>query len=315
MNSNLTAALAPAASSPRGLRISAWAVVALLGFVTCGELRAQEPEATESTEPATEATAEPATEPAPAAEPQAAPEEEADPVEITRVAIEQWVETRRVIAKEKRDWALGQEMLNDRIRIVSNEIDKLEGRITEAEKSITDADKKKVDLDAENERLKEAAASLDETVLALEKGTLALLVRLPDPIRERVKPLSQRIPDPNVKEGEQKKTVREQSLGARFQNIVGVLNEIDKFNREITMTSEVRTLADGSTAEVTALYVGIGQGYYVSANGEAAGVGSSSADGWVWTPANESAAEIAKAIAILKNEQIAEFVRLPISVK
>ena len=55
------------------------------------------------------------------------------------------------------------------------------------------------------------------------------------------------------------------------------------------MTSEVRSFRDGNTAEVTALYLGIGQGYYVSASGTVAGVGTATADGWVWTPANDRA--------------------------
>jgi hypothetical protein len=77
----------------------------------------------------------------------------------------------------------------------------------------------------------------------------------------------------------------------------------------------VRKLADGTTAEVTALYVGIGQAYYVSGNKKAAGVGTASDEGWVWTPKNEAAREIARAISILKNEEAADFVPLPIVIK
>ncbi len=91
--------------------------------------------------------------------------------------------------------------------------------------------------------------------------------------------------------------------------------QVNKFNREITVTSEVRELPDGTSAEVTALYVGISTAYYVSRDGSAAGMGTASPDGWVWTPANDDAAQIAKAIAILKNEQVASFVKLPIDIK
>jgi hypothetical protein len=59
------------------------------------------------------------------------------------------------------------------------------------------------------------------------------------------------------------------------------LNEVNKFNREITVSSEVLTLSGGASAEVTALYVGIGKAYYVSRNGSAAGIGTASPDGWV----------------------------------
>jgi FtsZ-binding cell division protein ZapB len=224
-----------------------------------------------------------------------------------RAALEKWVESRRVISQEQRDWALGKEMLNERIDLVQQEIDGLKEKISDAEKSISEADKKRADLVEQNDALKEASSALDETVLALENSTRALLKRLPDPIRDRVKPLSQRIPE-DVEE-------TKLSLAERFQNIIGILNEVNKFSREITLTSEVRSLPDGTSAEVTALYVGIGQAYYASADGKIAGSGTASADGWAWTPNNGIAAEIMNAIAILKNEQVASFVQLPVEIK
>jgi FtsZ-binding cell division protein ZapB len=227
--------------------------------------------------------------------------------ESVRDELGKWVETRKVISQEQRDWALGKEMIQERIDLVQQEIDALKEKIADAEKSIGEADKKRTDLLDKNERLKEASSSLEGTVLALEGQTKALLKRLPDPIRDRVKPLSQRIPE-DVKE-------TKLSLAERFQNVVGVLNEVNKFSREITLTSEVRALPDGSSAEVTALYVGISQAYYASSDGKIAGVGTASSDEWVWAPNNGIAAEIMSAIAILKNEQVASFVQLPVEIR
>ncbi|MEW6744600.1 MAG: DUF3450 family protein [Planctomycetota bacterium] len=225
----------------------------------------------------------------------------------TRSVLEQWVETRKVISKERRDWVLGRELLNDRIELVGREIESLRGKIKEAETSIAEADKKRSELVTETDKLKEAAVALTGRVGTLEGRTKDLLERLPDPIRERVKPLSQQLPvDP-----EQSKL----SLSERFRNVVGILNEVNKFNREITLTSEVRALRNGSAAEVTAMYVGIGQGYYVTSDQTAAGVGTPSAGGFVWAPADGAAADIARAIAILKNEQVAEFVQLPVRIE
>ena len=227
-------------------------------------------------------------------------------VDDVRAALEKWVETRRILSQEKRDWALGREMLGERIGVVQREIESLRGRIAEAQASIGEVDAKKAELAEENERLQHAASALASVVAPLEARIHTLLARLPEPIRERVAPLSQQIPsDPS-------KT--ELSLGTRFQNVVGLLNEVNKFNRAVTVTSEVRTLGDGRAAEVTALYVGIGQGYYVSGDGKAAGIGTATADGWVWRAADDAAPAVAKAIAILKNEQVAGFVQVPIRI-
>ncbi|MBI1368390.1 MAG: DUF3450 family protein [Planctomycetes bacterium] len=228
-------------------------------------------------------------------------------IDNTRAALERWVETRRTISQEQRDLELSKQTLNDRIELVQREIDALHTKIEDANKSIADADKKRQDMMSENEMLKAASAGLNEMVAGLESRTKIILKRLPDPIRDLVKPLSQRIPE--------KPEDTKMTLSERFQNVVGILNEINKFNRNITVASEVRSLPDGKSAEVTAMYVGLGQGYYVSANRSVAGIGTATADGWVWTPANESANAIADAIAILKNEKVASFVKLPITVK
>ncbi len=229
-----------------------------------------------------------------------------DGIDGVRAALEKYVETRKVISAEQRDWKLGREMLNERIDLVQQEIDSLREKIGNTEESIGEADKKRAELVEENERLKSASEALDGNVLSLEDNTRRLLKRLPDPIRERVRPLSQRLPEDPAE--------TKLSLAERFQNVIGILNEVNKFNREITMTSEVRTLPDGTSAEVTALYAGIGAAWYATADGKSAGVGGPSDDGWAWTPANEDADEIAHAIAILKNEQVAAFVRLPVEI-
>ncbi len=228
-------------------------------------------------------------------------------IEETRTALEKWIETQRIISQEKRDLTLAKEMLNERIDLVQSEIDTLREKITDAENSIAEADIKRGEMIEEKDKLVEASSSLATTLVGLEKRTHELIVRLPDPIRDRIKPLSQQLP----KEGEETKL----STAARFQNVIGILNEVDKFNGDITVTSEIRSLEGGSTAEVTALYLGIGQSFYSGAKGTISGIGYPDNQRWVWAAANESAAEIAEAIAILNNESVASFVQLPIEIK
>lgn len=228
-------------------------------------------------------------------------------IEETRGVLEKWVDTRRVLSLEQRDWTLGREILNSRVEVLQREIDSLNARQRDVETSIADADKKRAELVADNDRLKQSSSALAAMVAGFESRTRDLLRRSPDPIRDRVKPLSQRIPEPGAE--------TKLSLSERFQNVVGILNEVDKFARDITSTSEVRELGDGSASEVTAVYLGLGQGYYASANGLRAGVGTAGPDGWIWTAANDSAPSIGRVIAILKNESVAEFVALPMRIQ
>jgi septal ring factor EnvC (AmiA/AmiB activator) len=232
-----------------------------------------------------------------------------DKVEGARTAIEKYVETKRILSKEKRDWALGKEMLTERMAVVRREIESLRAKIADADRSIADADKKRADLAERNKALDAAVEDLRAALGPLETRTKELLARLPESVGERasVRLLSQRLPE---KPEETKATT-----GERFMNIAGILNELNKANREVAVASEVRALDDKTTTQVTALYVGLGQGYYCNGAATIAGFGGCGTGAWTWTAANDAAAAVAAAIAILKNERVAAFVALPVRIQ
>lgn len=233
--------------------------------------------------------------------------EGAGDVSNARATLEEWVDTRRLISTEKRDWELAREMLNERIELVKRETESLRDRIEETESSIAEAEEKRAGLQQRNEKLKKLSDTLADTAIELERRTRGLLEQMPDRVREQVKPLSQRLPD------EPENT--EMALGERFQNIIGILNELNTFNSEVSVESEVRELEDGSAVEVDVLYVGIGQAFYVSGDREIAGIGTLTNEGWAWKQKDDAAPEIARAISILKNEEVASFVKLPIEIR
>lgn len=234
-----------------------------------------------------------------------------------RQTLGEWVETRQTLSRERQRWRLGRQLLQERIAVVEREIESLEEKIADAEQSITDADKKRAELVDENERLKDASSALRETVTGFEARVRALLAMLPQPARDLVAPLSQRLPEPSGEpsadasaDGDARSRV---SLSERYQNVIGILNELDKFNQKVTLTSEVRELPDGSSAEVRTFYVGLGHGYYVGANNDIGGRGAAVDGAWRWTPADDAAPRIADAIAIYENEKTAAFVGLPLA--
>lgn len=230
------------------------------------------------------------------------------PLAGTRTALEQWVETRRLISQEERDWAIGRELLQERISLVRDEIESNRAATEVARESITRADVDRDELLAQRAEHAATADFLLQRVVELEARTRALLKRLPEPLVDQVKPVTQRIPAA----GEEVRL----SVGERYLNVVGVLNAVNKFNRDVTATSEVRALADGTTAEVTAIYLGLGQAFYASGDGKAAGVGIPGDGAWAWTAHDDAAAEIARAIGIYKSEvQPADFTLLPASIE
>ncbi|MCS7049088.1 MAG: DUF3450 domain-containing protein [Verrucomicrobiae bacterium] len=225
----------------------------------------------------------------------------------TRTALSKWIETRQIISKERQQWQFEKQMLTERAELLEREIDSLQQRIAEAQTSIGEADKKRGELLAENDALKQHGQQLQELATRLEGRLGELLPRLPPPLTERIKLLTQRLPS---KPGETKLSVSE-----RFQNIIGILNEITRFQREITVATETRALEEGRVAEVKTVYLGLGQAYYVTNRGDAAGVGRPGPTGWQWQRADELAGEIQQAIAILQNERVATYLPLPVEVQ
>ncbi len=230
-----------------------------------------------------------------------------DDIDGTRAALEQWIENRRLISKEKRDAALDRETIRDRIALMKRLIEARKADVAQARLDLEKLGETQKDLELRGRALGESIGFLEQRIPELENRVRTLLARLPEPVRENVEPFSQGIPE---NPGDTKV-----SLSNRYAYIAAILKELNRFNREIFTRRERRTLSDGSQVEVNALYVGLGQSYYVTDLADVAGFGTVSTEGWVWTPANDSAAEIARAIAIYKDLEGADFVRLPIRIR
>ena len=238
--------------------------------------------------------------------PAAAKPDPAAQMKASREALAKWVETQQIIAKEKKDWQTGKEMLSSRIGLVKGEIADVEEKMQVTSTAGAESVQKKSDITRDESSLKAAAAAVAARTAGLERDLKALMPRLPEPIKAKVEPLVARMPaDPehtNI------------SVAERLQNVVGILNEVGKFNGEITLATEVRTLADGKPSEVRTIYVGLAQAYYVSASGEA-GIGRPSENGWTWEPKKELASDVQHAVEILQTKSKPAFVPLPVNIR
>jgi hypothetical protein len=234
------------------------------------------------------------------------PADAASPLDSGRATLAKWVETQQIISAEKKDWQQGREMLQARIDLVRGEIAAVEEKLREQRTEGSETVGKLADLDHESATLQSAGVALAGWATELENGLNALQPQLPEPLQTKLGPLYGRMPkDPK------NTTV---SLAERFQNVVGILNEVNKFNGEITMVNEVRPIADGKPAEVRTVYVGLAQAYYLSAGGEA-GFGRPTPEGWRWEPARDMAPAISEVVEILQNKAKPAFVRLPVKVQ
>ncbi len=223
-----------------------------------------------------------------------------------RATVARWVESQQLIARERREWQDGKQLLESRIALLDQEIATLTRQLEELGQSDSATAAERGQAVVAESAVRGSETALRQSVVELEGEITRLESRLPGPLREKVAPLYARMPDDPQK--------TQVSLAERFQNVLGILNEVSKFDTEITMVSEVRTLSDGKPSEVRTIYLGLGQAYYLSAGGEA-GIGVPVEDGWQWTPADELAPQVLAAVEILQNKSKPQFVPLPVSIR
>jgi hypothetical protein len=100
----------------------------------------------------------------------------------------------------------------------------------------------------------------------------------------------------------------------RMQVVVGVLNELDKFNSSVAIFNEKRKNARGEEMAVETVYVGLGAAYFVNAANDFAGTGAPGASGWEWTEQASLAPTIRQVIRIYRSESAPAFIALPASI-
>jgi len=246
--------------------------------------------------------------PTPAAPAMKVTSETAPILEATRETLTKWVETKQLISKEKSDWASGKDILEDRVRLAQAETTTVRDKLKEISTAVAEAQKKRDELAAQNDKLKATAEKSKAMVIDAEKKLRPLLPQLPEPLREKLKPIIARFP-----EDSEKSTA---SMAERLQNVLGILDQASAFNSTVASVKELRTFPDGTRAEVTTVYLGLSQAYYTNREGTLAGIGHPGPDGWVWKPDNANGKKILLAVHILEGkEKGATFIDLPVKIQ
>lgn len=286
-----------------GLRRTPWAAAACaFAVLVCGAA---------SGAGAADAPARPATKPAAAlpvkpAAPEAVVSNSAASVETVRTLLSKWVETEQLSARESREAEQSKDILAARIEVLKEGIAALNEKLEQSDQKLALAQSQKSAVTRDIDQVTVAITQLADEISGLESGLRTLHPRLPAPLTENIRTLYERMPvDTN--------NVRV-SVAERCQNVLGVLNAINKFHSEISVVFDVRTLSDGKPSEVSCVYVGLGQAYSVSPRGEAA-VGRPGPQGWTWTPVPASSEAIALTMEILQSKAKPKFVPLPVELE
>ena len=226
----------------------------------------------------------------------------------TRALLQQWSATERMIASERAEWESGKAMLQGRIQLLKVSIDETEKKIAEAKAKLEDARKRTKEAEAEKAQIRDATDALVAVVPELEAGVKDLFHRAPGLVQEKIRVLHDRMPKPGA-------DLKNITAAERFQNVLGILNELNKANNEINTVPEIHDLGNGKKAEVKVVYVGLGQGYFVNSNGDIGGLGLPSADGWKWNPDPAIAPKMRELVEVMKKAVAPKLVELPADIQ
>ena len=213
-----------------------------------------------------------------------------------------------MIASERAEWESGKAMLQGRIQLLKVSIDETEKKIAEAKAKLEDARKRTSEAEAEKAQIRDATDALVAVVPELEAGVKDLFHRAPGLVQEKIRVLHDRMPKPGA-------DLKNITAAERFQNVLGILNELNKANNEINTVPEIHDLGNGKKAEVKVVYVGLGQGYFVNSNGDIGGLGLPSADGWKWNPDPAIAPKMRELVEVMKKAVAPKLVELPADIQ
>jgi hypothetical protein len=229
------------------------------------------------------------------------------PLAQTRSTLEKWVETRQLVSKARSDWQSDKETIQQTIALFERELKTVDEQMAKVSTNSAQVDKERGEAEAQQKAARESIERAREFATGFEAQLVKVAPKLPLPLQDIVKPLLNRLPsDPGT---------TKMSAAERVQVVIGILNELDKFNNAVTIFSEKRKNGKDEELSVETVYLGLGAAYFVSEAGDFAGMGTAGPNGWEWTIKPELGASVREVIRIYKNERPARFIPLPAVIK
>jgi hypothetical protein len=221
----------------------------------------------------------------------------------TRSVLEKWVEARQAISKTRSDWQTDKETIGQTLQLFDRELKSIEEQMSKLSTNNTQVEKERGQAEA---LLKSSNESLDlakKFATDFEVKIAKLVPQLPIPLQEILKPLLTKLPaDP---------ASTKMQVTERIQVLVGILNEVDKFNNAVNLFSEKRRNEKGEEVAVETVYIGLGAAYFVNDANNFAGTGTPGANGWEWSIKTDLAPSVREIVKVYRNERPAQFVALP----
>jgi TolA-binding protein len=201
----------------------------------------------------------------------------------TREVIAQYVDTRQAIARVKNEWKSYQELSQRRIDLYEREIEQLRSTISAAEEQTTQAEREIDRIRTEINQLRGANDIIAKALPGMEDTMRELYQYFPRPLKSKTQRLVQQLG-------------KSRQASDRMAVLIGILNEVDKFNAEFNFDTDEKKLPSGETKLVDVIYLGLAIAYYADKDAEVGGIGVPAEGDWQWTERNDLAPAIRDAV-------------------
>lgn len=226
-------------------------------------------------------------------------------IEQTRAALAKYVETRQLISKERERLARQTDILANQIELLEERKEQLQAEIREAEENLTIDQEGRRNLSVREEELEQSLSVVENALPGFESRLKAAIPYLPNFFKEQQN-IQTFINQLRSEDG------NPPPLTNRTMAVLGLLHEIDKFNKTFTLHTTTR-----DKIQVEVLYLGLSQGYYANEEGNVGGIVRPAADGgWAFSADNTLAPTIRQAIDLFKGiDTNAVFVTMPTAIQ
>jgi len=226
----------------------------------------------------------------------------------TRATLAKWVETRQMIFRLKADWDEDRETIKSTISLFKVQQERLAEKLAQVGEQNGQVAKETTEHETQLKKCMAALDKVEEMVVGFESKLKAQIPNYPPPLvsQELVSKIISLIPEDSRE--------TKVPLISRVQNLILILKAVQEFNSELLVASEIRRNGD-KEIEVQAIYLGLGQAWFVSKDGSFAGTGGPSENGWIWQPDPSIAGQVQDAIAVYDKSKPASYVALKAVVK
>ena len=222
-----------------------------------------------------------------------------NPVDDISQLTRQWTDLEHQKDLLRSNWRGDKPLLEQQLSLLKRETRKLNEFLEVSARERDEVEERRLELLEKQTRFEQEQAALDRSLRLADIRLKALQPQLPPPLMAGWEKELPRLEDPLLTGSE------------KLQLVLNLLGQLDDFQEKVTLNETVMTLSDGKEYLVKQVFLGLGHGWYVTADKRHAAAGTADPDGWRWTPVPDGE-RISRIIAILERRMNPELITIPL---